>query len=133
MLYSEYHSTATMLLLKSLPIGYTASLRDIKLINFTIDAEELVSGIPQLPLVKMNNHPVISLLDVKIHRLKPSGLFTPIHFTYRHIAFRVLINDNYLHNDGILAAFFICIPLSIIYGWPVVVVFLQTLILSRHE
>ena len=95
-----------MKLLKGLPIGYTAHLKDIKLINFTIDAGDLHLYIPQLPLVEIKGQPVISLLDVKLHRLRPSCLFNMFHFTYRHIAFKVLIRDNQLHPDNISRGFF---------------------------
>lgn len=90
-----------MRLLKNLSIGYKAFLKDIRLINFSVEEDELRPSLPLLPLVRMNNRPIISLLDVKLHRLKPSFLVTGLHFNYRHIAFRVLIKDDGLHGDGI--------------------------------
>lgn len=97
---------ATMQLLKNLSIGYTAHLKDIRLINFTIDAHELQFHLPQLPVVKLDGRPVISLLDVKLYHLRPSFLLNPFHFTYRHIAFRVLVNDNHLHHDKVNRGFY---------------------------
>jgi len=90
-----------MQLLKNLPIGYKAVLKDIRLINFSIDEEELFSHLPQLPVVKVQSKPVISLLDVKLYQLKPSFLLNSFRFNYRHIAFRVLIRDEELHADRI--------------------------------
>ena len=90
-----------MKLLKDLPIGYTALLKDIRLINFVIHSGELQNNISQLPLVLIDNKPVISLLDVTLSKLKPSFLLNTFDFTYRHIAFRLLIKDGELHHDNV--------------------------------
>src|SRR5215813_13100804 len=95
-----------MQLLRNLPIGYTALLKDIKLINFTINPDELDLLIPDIFPVEIEGEPVISMLDVKLYRLKPSLLFNIFHFTYRHIAFRVLVRDNHLHDDNVSRGFF---------------------------
>ena len=90
-----------MILLKSLPIGYTARLKDIRLINFTIEPDELNGYFSQLPLVLINDKPVISLLNVTVSKLRPSFLLNTFGFTYQHIAFRLLIKDGVLHGDNI--------------------------------
>ncbi len=90
-----------MKLLKDLPIGYTALLKDIRLVNFVIHPDELQNYISQLPLVLIDNKPVISLLDVTVSKLKPSFLLNTFNFTYRHIAFRLLIKDGVLHDDNV--------------------------------
>lgn len=95
-----------MQLLRNLPLGYTALLKDIKLINFTIDPRELDLLMPYILPVEIAGEPVISMLDVKLYRLKPSVLLNIFHFTYRHIAFRVLVRDNHLHDDNISRGFF---------------------------
>ena len=90
-----------MNLLKNLPIGYTAHLKDIKLINFSVDQHELRGYLSKLPLVLINDKPVISLLNVTVSQLRPSFLLNTIGFTYRHIAFRLLIKDGDLHHDNV--------------------------------
>ena len=82
-------------------MGYKALLKDIRLINFFVDEEELLQEMPALPLFKINDKPVISLLDVKLFQLQPTFLFKGFQFSYRHIAFRVLIKDDRLHTDGV--------------------------------
>ena len=49
---------------------------------------------------------MISLLNVKLYCLKPSVLLNPFYFTYRHVAFRVLVQDNHLHHDQVNRGFF---------------------------
>ena len=90
-----------MILLKSLPIGYTARLKDIRLINFTIEPDELNGYFSRLPLVLINGKPVISLLNVTVSKLRPSFLLNTFGFTYQHIAFRLLIKDGVLHGDNV--------------------------------
>lgn len=90
-----------MQFLKNLPIGYTAHLKDIRLINFTVNAKELALYLPKLPLVEIEGEPVVSVLDVQLGRLRPSFLLKTFHFAYRHIAFRVLVRDDQLNDDKI--------------------------------
>ncbi len=95
-----------MHLLKRLPISYTAHLKDIRLINFSVHPEELSLCLPNLPLLKINGNPVVSLLDVKLEELRPSFLLNTVGFTYHHIAFRILVRDDHLHTDKINRGFF---------------------------
>ena len=87
--------------LKDLPIGYTARLKDIRLVNFVVHPGELQDHLRRLPLVLINGKPVISLLNVTVSQLRPSFLLNTFDFTYRHIAFRLLIRDGDLHDDNI--------------------------------
>jgi len=95
-----------MRLLKNLPISYTARLKDIRLINFSVHPEELSLLLPNLPLLKINGAPVVSLLDVKLEHLRPSFLLNTFGFAYHHIAFRILVSDDHLHTDKINRGFF---------------------------
>jgi Uncharacterized conserved protein (COG2071) len=90
-----------MQLLKDIPVGYRARLKDIRLVNFSIHPNELQGYGARLPLVLINDRPVISLLNVTVSQLRPSFLFNTLHFTYRHIAFRLLIKDGNLHDDKV--------------------------------
>ena len=58
-------STSVMKLIKELPIGYTARLNDIRLVNFSVDPAELGAH-TQLPLLMLDGRPVISLLNVAV-------------------------------------------------------------------
>jgi hypothetical protein len=95
-----------MRFLKHLPIGYTGRLRDIRLINFAVEADELRYRVPGLPVVEIGSRPIISMLDVKLYGLRPTVAFNPFQFTYRHVAFRVLVKDDHLHPDKISRGFY---------------------------
>ncbi len=87
-------------ILKKLELSYRARLKNIRLINFSVDQGELYQYMPRLPLFHFRGKPIVSFLDVCIYHLEPS-FFKYLHLSYRHLAFRVLINDGFLHSDGI--------------------------------
>ncbi len=71
---------------------FSGELHEVKLINFSIDKEELKGHLPkQLKVVDYAGRALISMVDVhlkkmEMHRFLPS-------FAYRHVAFRLLIDD----------------------------------------
>jgi len=90
-----------MNLLKRIPIKYWGELHDIRLINFSIEKNELVDKIPgQLKLRDYNGRALVSMVDVQLKRMHPSFVPSSLNFNYRHIAFRVLIDDG-CYNAGL--------------------------------
>ena len=85
--------------LKKIPITFKGELHDVRLINFTVEADEIRSNIPNplIPLVH-NNRAMISMVDVELKHMRPAFFPDNLHFSYRHVAFRVLIDDREYHN-----------------------------------
>jgi hypothetical protein len=80
--------------LKQIPIRYKGELHDIRLVNFSIEMEEAKKLIlTPLPIRNFNGRAMISMVDVKLRKMRPSFFPESISFNYRHIAFRVLVND----------------------------------------
>ncbi len=89
-----------MSLLKRIPIHYKGELHDVRLINFSVEMEEVLDKIP--PMIKIRNfggRAMISMVDVKLKNMRPAGM-PLLHFNYRHVAFRLLIDDS-RNNHGV--------------------------------
>lgn len=90
-----------MELLKKLPIRYIGELHDIRLINFSIAMEEAKTVIDApLPIRNFNERAMISMVDVKLKNMHPAFIPEVIHFDYRHIAFRVLMDDSAITQES---------------------------------
>lgn len=90
-----------MELLKRIPIKYIGELHDIRLINFSIDLNEIKDKVPSSIKVRnFNERALISMVDVKLKNMHPA--FAPgwLSFNYRHIAFRLLVEDAEF-NEGV--------------------------------
>jgi hypothetical protein len=86
-------------LLKRIPIRYIGELHDIRLINFSVEKDELLEKIPHsIKIRDINNRALISMVDVKLKKMHPSFLPSWLSFNYRHIAFRLLIEDKQFNN-----------------------------------
>jgi hypothetical protein len=88
-------------LLKKIPIRYTGELHDVRLVNFSVDMKEITGKVPAAIKVRdFGGRALISMVDVKLKNMHPD--FTPVffNFNYRHIAFRLLIEDG-MYNSGI--------------------------------
>lgn len=89
-----------MSFLKKLPIRYTGELHDVRLINFSIDPQEIAGQLPEpLKLRLFDGRALISMVDVQLKKMHPA--FTPdfCRFHYRHIAFRLLVDDSAYSRD----------------------------------
>ncbi|HYG40020.1 MAG TPA: DUF2071 domain-containing protein [Cytophagales bacterium] len=94
--------------LKKLPIKYKGELHDIKLVNFLVDMDEVKHLVP--PLIKIRDFggkAMISMVDVKLKKMHPTFIPSFLHFGYRHIAFRLLVDDAYLNNGECKGIFFL--------------------------
>jgi Uncharacterized conserved protein (COG2071) len=90
-----------MNLLKRIPIHYKGELHDVRLINFSVPLEEVRDKVPSnIKIRDFNGRAMISMVDVKLKNMHP--LFVPSLFTfdYRHVAFRLLVEDS-IYNEGV--------------------------------
>lgn len=79
--------------LKNIPIKYSGQLHDIKLINFSVEKEEVLSAVPQpLKVLDYKGRALISMVNVQLKDMRMDIL--PVKFHYRHIAFRLLLDDS---------------------------------------
>lgn len=86
-------------LLKRIPLHFKGELLDVRLINFTVDIDEVTPLVPEYIKVRtFNGRAMISMVDVKLRNMRSTVLpFLP--FNYRHVAFRLLVDDSH-YNSG---------------------------------
>jgi len=86
--------------LKRIPIRYFGELHDIELLNFSVDLEEVKPMVPQGIAVRdFNGRALISMVNVSLRKMHPSFVPEFLNFNYRHVAFRLLVDDS-VYNDG---------------------------------
>lgn len=86
---------------------YIGELHDIRLINFSVDIREVEAHVPVPVRVRdFNGRALFSMVDVKLRRMHPSFLPSLFHFNYRHLAFRLLVDDARLNNGVSKGIFF---------------------------
>jgi uncharacterized protein YqjF (DUF2071 family) len=89
-----------MSILKRIPIKYLGELHDIKLINFSVERDELKGMVPpEIKVRDFNGRAIISMVNVNLKMMRPSFMPKAMHFNYRHIAFRLLVEDS-AYNKG---------------------------------
>jgi hypothetical protein len=78
---------------------FKGELHNVKLINFSVDFEEVKDMIPkELEVFQENGKAIISMVDVRLKKMTP--VWIPfIKFGYRHVAFRLLLNDKSLSGE----------------------------------
>jgi uncharacterized protein DUF2071 len=83
--------------LQTLPIGYHGELHDVELVQFSLDPEEAARALPP-PLVPrvIAGRALVSLVNVRLRRMRPSFVPGLFGFSYRHVAFRLLLEDRAL-------------------------------------
>jgi len=88
-------------ILKQIPIHYAGELHDIRLVNFSIAREEIEDKVPRdIKIRIINGRALISMVDVKLKNMRPVFLPAFCNFNYRHVAFRLLIDDS-AYNNGL--------------------------------
>jgi len=94
-----------MNLLKRIPVHYRGELHDVRLINFSVDMNEILPMIPHhIKPRNFNGKAMISMVDVKLKNMRP--VFLPfLRFNYRHVAFRLLVDDS-VYNGGVSKGIF---------------------------
>jgi hypothetical protein len=90
-----------MNLLKKIPIRYIGELHDVKLVNFSVDKKEVESLVPWHLVVRdFGGRAMISMVNVALQHMHPSFVPESLHFNYRHIGFRLLLEDSFRNLDG---------------------------------
>jgi hypothetical protein len=93
--------------LKRLPIKYTGELHDVRLINFSVAPEELKAYLPANIRPRLfDGRALISMVDVQLKNMHPDFMPSFFKFNYRHIAFRLLIDDSSFTEDKNKGIFF---------------------------
>lgn len=96
-----------MTLLKRIPIRYRGELHDVRLINFTVDKAEVEDQVPPNIRVRdFGGRAMISMVDVKLENMRPLAL-PFFRFRYRHIAFRLLVDDSKYNNGESKGIYFL--------------------------
>jgi len=86
--------------LKKLPITYKGELHGVKLINFSVDLEEVINKVPKgIKVRDFDGRVIISMVNVKLKQMRPKGMPKALSFDYQHVAFRLLVDDSE-YNDG---------------------------------
>lgn len=89
-----------MSFLKRLPFAYKAIIDKIRVINFTVDMDEIRPLVPEgIQVSSFNGRALISLADLRVKQMRPVFLPSWLSFSYRHIAFRLLIEDEHAGSE----------------------------------
>lgn len=97
-----------MKLLKQIPITYKGELHDVKLINFSVDIEEVFPLVPDgIKVRELDGKAIISMVNVKLKSMRPAGLPKGLSFDYQHVAFRLLVEDSSLNGGENKGIFFL--------------------------
>jgi hypothetical protein len=94
--------------LKQLPIKYIGELHNVKLINFSVEMDEVKDLVPAgIKIRDFNGRAMISMVDVMLKNMHPSFVPENFHFDYRHIAFRLLVDDSAANTEGSKGIYFL--------------------------
>lgn len=94
--------------LKKIPITYSGSLHDIRIVNFFVDMDEVKQRVPeQIRIRSFGGRAMISLVNVMLRNMRPQFLPQGLGFDYRHIAFRLLVDDAPLNNGTAKGLYFL--------------------------
>jgi hypothetical protein len=97
-----------MELLKRIPVKYTGELHDVRLINFSVDLNEVCDRVPaKIKIRDFNGRALISMVDVKLRNMHPVFLPEVFNFNYRHIGFRLLVDDSAYNNGSCKGIYFL--------------------------
>jgi uncharacterized protein YqjF (DUF2071 family) len=92
--------------LKRIPIHYRGELHDVRLVNFSVALEEVKGKVPaNIKIRDFNGRAMISMVDVKLKRMHPVFVPSFLNFNYRHVAFRLLVDDSE-YNGGVSKGIF---------------------------
>lgn len=96
-----------MSLLKRIPLRYKGELHDVRLINFSVDMDEVAPKVPSPIKVRtVDGRAMISMVDVKLRAMRATT-FPLLRFGYRHVAFRLLVDDTAYTNSTPKGIFFL--------------------------
>lgn len=79
---------------------FKGELHNIRLINFSVDIDEVKNLVPDsLKILQEKGKAIISMVDVQLKNMKPT-IFPLLNFGYRHVAFRLLLDDSSIADEG---------------------------------
>lgn len=78
-----------------LPLSFRGTLHEVRLVNFSIDTSEAQPFLPP-PLRAGNLHgrALVSMVSVRLRSMRLRSLPALCGFGYRHVAFRLLVDDS---------------------------------------
>lgn len=83
-------------------LQFKGELHDIFLVNFSVDAREVVDRLPYpIRPVLQQGRALISMVDVRLLNMQSEKPRLPFKFHYQHIAFRLLVEDGPWNADGL--------------------------------
>jgi uncharacterized protein YqjF (DUF2071 family) len=95
-------------ILKRIPIQYKGELHDVRLINFSVPIEEVNTKVPRgIKVRDFGGRAMISLVDVKLKKMHPVFVPSVFNFNYRHVAFRLLVDDSQYNNGDTKGIYFL--------------------------
>jgi hypothetical protein len=101
------HKINAMNVLKRIPMHYKGELHDVRLINFSVAKDEVLKQVPSgINIRDFNGRAMISMVDVTLKNMRPV-LLPFARFTYRHVAFRLLVDDSPYNNGENKGIFFL--------------------------
>jgi hypothetical protein len=97
-----------MNILKKLPLSYLGELHGVQLINFSVEREEVEPFVPwKIKIRDVGGRAMISMVNVSLKNMHPTFVPQSLHFDYRHIGFRLLIDDSHWNGGLQKGIFFI--------------------------
>lgn len=73
-------------------------LHNVKLVNFSVDKREVEPFVPRgIKVRDVNGRAMISMVNVLLKNMHPSFVHPSLNFSYRHVAFRLLVDDSELN------------------------------------
>lgn len=87
--------------LMKLPIQYQGVLENVRLLNFSVDPEEILPHLPKgIEPHLYRNRALFSMVNVQLKNMRPTATGDLFRFSYRHVALRLLIKDTHLTGEG---------------------------------
>src|SRR5574337_1362560 len=96
-----------MSFLKSISIQYTGELHQVRLVNFWVDYDEVAPFVPKpLKVRNFGGKALISSVNVDLKKMH-ANMLPAVEFGYRHVAFRLALDDAHLNNGASKGIFFL--------------------------
>lgn len=97
-----------MYLFRKIPFTWKGQLHDVRLINFSVPLHEVEENVPaEIKIRLIGGRALISMVDVKLKKMRLSGMPELCSFSYRHLAFRLLVDDGSKNEGACKGVFFL--------------------------
>ena len=86
---------------RTLPLTFHGELHDVELVQFSLDPDEARAHLPE-PLAPriVAGRACVSLVNVRLEGMRPLGVPRCLTFGFRHVAFRMLVDDAQHNEDS---------------------------------